>query len=900
MSKFANYFSFVLFLFVISSRLPVFAENIPLNYASPPDIPFPVATGIPFPRGVLKSLNNLKIINNVGREIPAQFELLAKWPDQSLKDVLVILFAEPNASYILQFGTGINRPQYPSSFLSQDSATALEVSTGPLKVRFDKKNFSFFDQMWLDSNGNHQFEENEKILNRPGDIFIVDAHDNKEYRSSLFHNPKFVIEEKGPIRIVVRVSGKFQSQDGKNLLEIIDRFYFYNGTDYFTVDQTVVDTREEKDVEAKRDTLPLAIQSYGFRLPYQLGIATYAFGGEVGTASKPKKGEAPTQLGSSIYYGPLIRNAYLFQGGAFRYKGALLPFEFGYNGVGQGKKAAGWMDVRGVKSGITLMVKDFWQQFPKELALENKQAMIYFHPPRATEPKADITNPRLDPATKLYVRPNTFYSPREGIAKTYQFLIHLNHGNKLTVRSDVLNHTYQTGPRLVAPASWYAQSKVYGDLLPAGPWSRGYDAFLFNEVYVPSVEKQKENGGLAILYGWRDFGDRLRPGWNGEYRGVKIPAFYNDTHVGANVYFVEYLRTLDNRWWDFAEKASRHWMDIDVSHSNRKGYWQENKKYVSFGPGEGHLIKHDVGDHSSRNIHWGHAHVSGLPNYYFLTGDRRALEVLREVGDWWIKAVPVFYPLPIKNPHVAEAERDYAWPLYVLNEAYRTTGDARYFKAATHLMQHLIAWWQTPSDHYLNGKKIGHNDWKKGTGWWHMWPRMDNSPDPPRGKILNNGTNPWMAGPLISQVMEYYEHNKDVNAIDNKLVLEMAMQTMNYVVKYGYEESKKWKNYPYFVYAETARETDGGANFIIPPLAKLGKLYAEGKITEHREWYDTAPRWLSIADRKFQDWKISKPRSTTSAGFYGYEVLFPADFWANMVDAERKGLLQKKEVRSKK
>jgi hypothetical protein len=279
--------------------------------------------------------------------------------------------------------------------------------------------------------------------------------------------------------------------------------------------------------------------------------------------------------------------------------------------------------------------------------------------------------------------------------------------------------------------------------------------------------------------------------------GTSIPGFYNDTHVGAMGFFHQYLRTMDKRWYELAEIATRHFMDIDVAHCNRKGYWdQGNPAMAKLGPGEGHLSKHEIPDHADRNMHFGHAHVSGLPDYYLLTGDKRASEVMREMGDWWANMSPLAFPSSVDSMHSAEAERDYGWPLFAMEEIFRGTGDVKYLQAATQEVRHLLAWWKVPSNHYVNGKIAGRNDYRQGTGWWFMYPRCDNCPmDPLYNQntnpwaILYNGTNPWMAGPLISNLSKFREYDADYKLVNDDEVKEMIMQTTNYVVKYGWNET---------------------------------------------------------------------------------------------------------------
>lgn len=850
----------------IRDRAPQQAISIPLKLSTIVEAPYAVSSGIPFPRGAATSLSHLRLETASGQEVPAQFAELARWPDGSYKSVLVSFTAEPFASiqaFRLQSGPAIATHATPSPLTWTEDRSLITVNTGPMRFAVSKSRFTLFEQVEVDANHNGVFEESERLLHAPGEIFLVNAFNGREYLSSHDTHPRVVIEEAGPLRVVIRASGTLRADDGDALTDFIVRLTATAGQDAVAVDYTLVDTREERDVEAKRTELALSVSGYGIRLPARVPDATGLFGGEHG----------------QVYTGPAQGHPYLFQTGRFNYAdGQLQPFEFFYEGVGEGAQADGWMDLSSAQAGVSAMVRHFWQQFPKELSLDEQQMTISLHPLRASTPKPDTRYPPLNEETKAYQRPNTLYFPREGGAKTYQLLFQFHPGKGEWSKLRALYSTFEASPRLLAPASWYCSSGVFGHLLEAGPDTEGYDAWLLDGLYQPSVGNAKSDGGLAMLYGWRDYGDRLRPGWAGVWGDVKIPGFYNDTHIGAHNFFIQYLRTLDDNWWELGEMATRHWMDIDVSHANRLGHWRQNGRLVGFGPGEGHLIKHEMIDHDDRNLHWGHAHLSGLPDYYLLTGDRRALEVLREVGDWWARAAPVFYPTPVSNPHHAEAERDFAWPLFVLNEAYRATGDARYLEAGAQIVRHLIGWWQTPSDHWVNGTLAGKNDWRRGTGWWYMYPRQDNSPDPAQGKILYNGTNPWMAGPLLSALIAFHEFDQDTHLVDDSLVVGMMLQTMNYVVKYGWEPDK-W----YFVYSEAHREGGSNMNLMVYPLAYLWKLLNAGG-APHPEWYDTASTWHEIASGAADDWRAVKSRENSNLGFYGYEFVFPADFFALMAE----------------
>jgi hypothetical protein len=99
---------------------------------------------------------------------------------------------------------------------------------------------------------------------------------------------------------------------------------------------------------------------------------------------------------------------------------------------------------------------------------------------------------------------------------------------------------------------------------------------------------------------------------------------------------------------------------------------------------------------------------------------------------------------------------------------------------------------------------------------------------------------------------------------------------MNYVVKYGYDSKIG------FVYSEVMRDYTGHHTLIDYPLAYLDRLYkqrlAAGALA-HPEWYDTQATWSTIAKQYYTELTATPIGSNTqSYGFYGYEMVYPADF----------------------
>jgi hypothetical protein len=111
----------------------------------------------------------------------------------------------------------------------------------------------------------------------------------------------------------------------------------------------------------------------------------------------------------------------------------------------------------------------------------------------------------------------------------------------------------------------------------------------------------------------------------------------------------------------------------------------------------------------------------------------------------------------------------------------------------------------------------------------------------------------------------------------------MLLQGMNYIVKYGYDSTRQ-----YFVYSEVTRGYSGGDTHIIYPLAYLDRLYkqelAAGRIA-NPGWYDTQSTWATIATRRYDELQnMNVGANSQSYGFYGYEIVYPSDYFKVMKD----------------
>jgi hypothetical protein len=130
------------------------AEQVPLILTKSPVAltAFPLATGVPIPRGELWSANNARLISSTGAELPIQASALAKWPDGSIKSLLVRYRSALSDTswqwWLLEYGPDVTPTVQESDPLQiSETADRIIVNTGPIELAIGKVPFRIFDQV---------------------------------------------------------------------------------------------------------------------------------------------------------------------------------------------------------------------------------------------------------------------------------------------------------------------------------------------------------------------------------------------------------------------------------------------------------------------------------------------------------------------------------------------------------------------------------------------------------------------------------------------------------------------------------------------------------------------------------------------------------------------------------
>ncbi|MDD4888727.1 MAG: glycoside hydrolase family 127 protein [Phycisphaerae bacterium] len=195
--------------------------DVPLTVVEPSGIARtdePVSGGIPLPVGLVKDPATLKLVDDKGAEVPAQFSASNRWgADQSVMWLLVQAQATVPAkgSVVYHLKSGAAAAKAASPVKVTDAADAITVETGKIKFTVSKKRFNLIDSASITAGG-----KDEQVIapGNGGGSTLTLAADGGVYSSRAEAPQEVVVEESGPMRATIMVRGLHKPEGGKGKL----------------------------------------------------------------------------------------------------------------------------------------------------------------------------------------------------------------------------------------------------------------------------------------------------------------------------------------------------------------------------------------------------------------------------------------------------------------------------------------------------------------------------------------------------------------------------------------------------------------------------------------------------------------------------------------------------------
>jgi len=303
---------------------PVKRASLALKLRGPtPPGRWGVTQGVPFPKGALGSAANVAC-----RDRPIQASPLMRWPDGSVKWLLVSTLAQGGEALELVYGAQVEpgpAAQPPVHVREDESQVA--VDTGKLTFTVPKDGSTLLRDAVC---GDRRIESALAVVNGA--------------YSSAGAAPRVAVEERGPVRAVVKIAGEHRNAAGEKLLDYTLRVFAYAGADWLELEHSFLLVDDIVEVDLTEVTLRFRTESERFLLA---------------PGEAPLQGvlsEGPVHLGAGVKGKPAGPCDYPY------------TVRQGDKTLAAGKEARGRLAAAG-PGHLRIAVRNFWQNAPKSATI---------------------------------------------------------------------------------------------------------------------------------------------------------------------------------------------------------------------------------------------------------------------------------------------------------------------------------------------------------------------------------------------------------------------------------------------------------------------------------------------------------------------------------------------------
>ncbi len=287
-----------------------------------------------------------------------------------------------------------------------------------------------------------------------------------------------------------------------------------------------------------------------------------------------------------------------------------------------GLRASPIVAVAGANGCVTAAIPEFWQQFPKALDVRDGRLRIGLFPSQFSD-VFELQGGEQKTHT-VWLHFGLPSSSREGNLDWVHRPAHVRIDSEWSRQSDAVPH--------LASAEAAAEERLDSYLLEAIQGSK-------------SLFARRE---IIDEYGWRNFGEVYADHEGDYYNGPRpVISHYNNQYDQVYGALLQYWRTGDCRWLEFADPLARHVIDIDIYHTDEDraayngGMFWFTDHYKDAATSTHRTYSRANCRPRDRSYGGGpgscHNFTTGLLYYYYHTGDALARDAVLSLADWVIR-----------------------------------------------------------------------------------------------------------------------------------------------------------------------------------------------------------------------------------------------------------------------
>jgi len=640
-----------------------------------PQLAAGITVGVPWPQGTFRKDQAFSLAAADGAPIAVQSWPTAFWPDGSLKWTAHALPANAGMTGRLSLkpvsGKAASSANTTGSVSLKETAGAIEVDTGVIRCIIKRKGADLVESITRDG----------RQIARAGKL-IARTDDQPDGEAGTTHQQQFIsdidkvtVEQRGPVRAVVKIEGRHKSGD-RAWLPFIVRLYFYAGAESLRIMHTFIfDGDEQKEFIrgiGLRFEVPLRDPLYDRHVRFAgEGDGQWAEGVRNITGLRRDPGEAvrKAQLAGVAcppleqWTSPVPKLLHLVPAWGDYTLAQLSADGFqvrkrtkaghGWVEAAWGRRAPGVGYIGGASGGLAFGLRDFWQRHPTQLDIrgahtEQAEVTLWMWSPDA--PAMDLRfyhdGMGMDTHAEEIEGLDITYEDYEkgfgtpvGVARSSEITLWALAATPSRERLNLITRHVQTPPQLVAQPARFLSTKVFGGMWSLPDRSHPVKAAIEDQLdfrfdfYKKEVEQRH-------WYGFWDYGDirhtydEDRHEWRYDVGGFA----WDNSELSPDLWlWYSFLRTGRADIFRLAEAMVRHTSEVDTYHLGR---------FAGLG------TRHNV-------QHWGcsakQVRISAAVYrrfYYFLTADERIGDIMHSLldADTKLDAVDPVRKLPKQPP----------------------------------------------------------------------------------------------------------------------------------------------------------------------------------------------------------------------------------------------------------
>lgn len=589
----------------------------------------PLFCGIPFPQGRLIDEDGLGIVDSRGQSVPAQLQVMARWPrDGSIRwlgvDFLGGVEPKKTAGYRLAY---VNAKPLPDIGVSSVDGRWV-IDTGTLRFQIDSKSFNGLDGVWLDPQGRGRYSK-KTVVSPEHDGGLSLQVNNRIYRS--FNAPvDVVVEETGPVKAILRLNGRFVQEEDDSSFEFMLRITAFRGQRFLKMDYTLTNLSTEPWVHVQSADVFLPIDDEGKR-------PSVVYGKEKSLFREPLSNEP-------IWGSQRAENRMERSGPATRWE----------------TDAPGWCDRQSRGYGVGLAMRWFSEMHPKRWVAEKAGLRMEIVP--------------ADGESVAWA---------SGVARTHSMIWAFHPASDSSTIQQIVGMA-QREPVVTADPQWICSSGVFGTMVSSSASQRDEALKSLGQSYDHRFAEDLKGilatglaGRLTVdqgATGLFDFGDLpfVRKLDDKPIQRKEDIYWSNHQYDLPGVLWLQYARTSEPALAELAEIFALHMGEVDTHHPSGAARIAPARLHVRDFRTRQVGLAEDLSFAKNKGLLW----------CYYFTGNRRARELALLSADYALSVESI----NLQDPKTLGAG------ITTLLSGYELTGDPKYLDHADGLINQALDW----------------------------------------------------------------------------------------------------------------------------------------------------------------------------------------------------------------